>query len=60
MEQDTAPQESMTELLGRFGVTVTDAGKAQAGSILADADARRDLPARAAFREQLRHRPSPA
>lgn len=54
MDQDTAPQESMTELLNRLGVPVTEEGKARARRKLADADARRDLPARAAFREQLR------
>ncbi len=51
----------MTELLNRLGVPVTEEGKARARVLLADADARRDLPARAAFLEQLRQgRVSPA
>jgi hypothetical protein len=54
MNQDTAPQESMTELLIRLGVPVTAEGKARARQKLAGAEARRDLPARAAFLEQLR------
>jgi hypothetical protein len=54
MEQETAPQESMTELLNRLGVPVTAEGKARARRALAESDARIDRPARAAFLAQLR------
>lgn len=59
MGRDTSANESMTDLLARLGVVVTVEGKQRARRRLADADARRDHSARAAFLAQLR-RPSAA
>ncbi len=57
MEQDTGtPKLTTDEVNARMGWTITEEGKARARRRLAEADARRDLPARAAFLAELRSR----
>jgi hypothetical protein len=55
MDQHTGtPKLTAEEVNARMGWTITEEGKARARRRLAEADARRDLPARAAFLAELR------